>query len=101
MKKKKIIEKKFYRFIEEETSNDSIINETLDFWKHYDALHHTNHYQILLMLGSPDIERFTGEGAAMQVHVSSRTLLRYRKLYLKSYFAFCQMKGIVPPLTIE
>lgn len=101
MKKNKIIEKKFYRFIEEKTATDAVIQETLDFWKHYDALNHTNHYQILLMLSSTDTKRFTGEGAAMQLHICDRTLLRYRNLYLESYFAFCRMNGTEPQITLE
>ncbi|MCI8499272.1 MAG: hypothetical protein HFE28_01490 [Clostridia bacterium] len=96
MKKEKIIEKKLYRFIEEDVTTDSVIKEMLDFWKHYDALKRTNHYQILLMLSSPDINRFTGNGVALQLNVSDRTLLRYRKLYLESYFSFCRLNGIEP-----
>lgn len=99
MEEKKIIEKKFYRFIE--NKSDSVIRETLDFWRHYDALRHTNHYEILLTLGSPDIKRFTGEGTALKVNVSDRTLLRYRKLYLESYFTFCELNKVKPQIILE
>lgn len=101
MQKKKIIEKTFYRFIEEDVSTDPIIQEMLDFWKHYDALRHTNHYQILLTLGSPASKRFSSEGIALQVNVCDRTLLRYRKMYLESYFAFCRLNGTQPQLTMQ
>ena len=91
MKQSKLFEKKLYRFVGTARQDDRpIVKDFLSFWKHYDILYHTNHYDTIMALASPDAKRCTLEGLSMRLNMSDRTLLRYRKLYLRSYLSFCE-----------
>lgn len=97
MKQSKIFEKKLYHFVGTTNQDDRpIVKDFLSFWKHYDILFHTNHYETILALASEDAKRYTVEGLAMNLNMSGRTLLRYRKLYLESYLSFCDSEGVLP-----
>lgn len=97
MKRTKQFEKTLYYFIcNADRTTNSIVNEMLKFWEHYDALFQTNHYQILKALASPVNACYTAEGLALHLNVSDRTLLRYRNLYVESYVAMCEKKGVDP-----
>lgn len=102
MKEYKRLEKQVYHFIATRTNNPNpSITELLDFWEHFDLTYHTNHFQALLTLGANEDKRFTEEGLADQTHVTSRTLLRYRDLYMRSYLSFCKHRGVDPLVPTE
>lgn len=98
MKEIKKFEKKLYHFIGKADHNEqSVINAFLDFWEHYDTLFRTNHYTVIMALSSTDAKHFTLEGLALRLNMSDRTLLRYRKLYIRSFAALYEKSGITTP----
>lgn len=88
----KIYEKKFMRIVHQpdnQTPQKAAFNEALNFWQSYDKLFGTNHAEIMTALyGRPSSVDKTLTNVAIKVCVSERTLIRYRKMYMKSFQIF-------------
>ena len=90
MKKIKTIEKAIVNFATSNLSADPTnrtFRKMMEFWEIYDCVFHTNHAAIIKILYSSNVVNESTVCKSIKVNVSERTLTRYRKLYVKCFYA--------------
>lgn len=89
MKKITTIEKQILQYSEqnEPMKEVSSFRKMVAFWEIYDSVFNTNHAEIIKTLYRPSVMMQTCTYKSLKVNVSVQTLIRYRKMYLQSYYA--------------